>query len=118
MEFKLGLDRLGQVLELDQFRVDEVLESGRCTFVSEKLYNKGVYRVRNRRTGLLEDIAIRITHIEAATYQQLVDEMGDGCVDPRLWDDLGEGEPMFFYAFTLETDLVDPEKRDQRIIEA
>ena len=107
MQEKLDISRVGNNIDLDPFRIDEVLENGTCTFVSSKFYNKGVYRVKNNQTKQLEDLAINIDKIEAATYEGLVEEFGEGCVDASLWDDVPDGSMVFFYSFKLEKDLVE-----------
>jgi hypothetical protein len=103
---KLDISRVGNNIDLDPFRIEEVLDNGTCTFVSSKFYNKGVYRVKNNQTKRLEDFAINIDKIEAATYEGLVEEFGVGCVDASLWSDVPEGSMVFFYSFKLEKDLV------------
>ena len=119
MEEKLDISRVGNTIDLDPFRIDEVLQNGTCTFVSSKFYNKGVYRVKNNQTKRHEDFAINIDKIEAATYEGLVDEFGEGCVDASLWDDVPDGSMVFFYSFKLETDLVKQQsKKSAEFIEA
>jgi len=105
-EFQVEIDRIGHVILLDSLRIQETLKSGSCTFISDKFYNKGIYRVRNRQSGALENFAIRIYRIEAATYQGLVDELGTECIDKSLWRNVPEGAPIFFYAFKLEDRFV------------
>jgi hypothetical protein len=106
---KIDISRIGCILELDPTRIEEVIEKGRCTLVSPKLFNKGVYKVKNSRNNQLEDVAVNITKIEAATYKGLVDEFGAKCVDAHLWEEVPEGSVIFFYSFNLETDLVEYE---------
>jgi len=47
-------------------------------------------------------MAINIDKIAAVTYDCLVKELGDGCVDRNLWNDVPAGEPIFFYSFKLD----------------
>ncbi|MDI6888837.1 MAG: hypothetical protein QMC78_03985 [Methanocellales archaeon] len=105
-EFQVEIDRIGHVIPLDPLRIQETLKSGGCTFISDKFYNKGIYRVRNKQSEALENFAIRIYRIEAATYQGLVDELGAECIDKSLWRNVPEGAPIFFYAFKLEDKFV------------
>jgi len=105
-EFQVEIDRIGHVIHLDPLRIQETLKSGGCTFISDKFYNKGIYRVRNQQSGELENFAIRIYRIEAATYQGLIDELGTECIDKSLWQNVPEGAPIFFYAFKLEDKFV------------
>lgn len=105
-EFQAEIDRIGHIIHLDPLRIQETLKSGGCTFLSDKFYNKGIYRVRNKQSGELENFAIRIYRIEAATYQGLVDELGTECIDKSLWQNVPEGAPIFFYAFKLEDKFV------------
>lgn len=102
MTFKLEIERLGNILDLDEYKIKEALEHGKSTLISSKFYNKGVYRVRNTDSGRLENIAINIEKIAAVTYDSLVRELGEGCVDRNLWNDVPEGEPIFFYSFKLD----------------
>lgn len=102
MTFKLEIERLGNILDLDEYKIKEALEHGKSTLISSKFYNKGVYRVRNTDSGRLENIAINIEKIAAVTYESLVRELGEGCVDRNLWNDVLEGEPIFFYSFKLD----------------
>lgn len=106
MEEKLDISRIGSIIELDPIRIDEVLSNGSSTFISKNFYNKGVYRIKNSHINELEDLAINIDKIEAATYNNLVGEFGEECVDAHLFDNLPEGSFIFFYSFKLETDLV------------
>jgi len=47
VEEKLDISRIGNIIELDPYRIDETLQNGNSTFVSPLFYNKGVYRVKN-----------------------------------------------------------------------
>jgi len=60
MTFKLEIERLGNILDLDEYKIKEVLEHGKSTLISTRFYNKGVYRVRNTDSGRLENMAINI----------------------------------------------------------
>lgn len=91
---------------MDEFKIKEAIEQGRSTLISSRFFNKGIYRVRNAGTGRLEDIAVSIDKIAAVTYEGLVIELGEGCVDKHLWKDVPEGEPIFFYSLKLENDFV------------
>ena len=102
MTFKLEIERLGNILDLDEYKMKETLEQGKSTLISSRFYNKGVYRVRNSDSGRLENLAINIEKIAAVTYEGLVKELGEGCVDRNLWNDVPEGEPIFFYSFKLD----------------
>ena len=102
MTFKLEIERLGNILDLDEYKIKEVLEHGKSTLISPRFYNKGVYRIRNTDSGRLENMAINIEKIAAVTYESLIRELGDGCVDKNLWNDVPEGEPIFFYSFKLD----------------
>ena len=102
MTFKLEIERLGNVLDLDEYKIKETLEHGKSTLISSRFYNKGVYRARNTDSGRLENMAINIEKIAAVTYDSLIRELGDGCVDRNLWNDVPEGEPIFFYSFKLD----------------
>jgi hypothetical protein len=62
--------------------------------------------VRNRGNNSLENFAIHIYRIEAATYQGIVDELGAECVDKSLWENVPEGGAIFFYAFRLEKEFI------------
>ncbi|MBE0522972.1 MAG: hypothetical protein IBX40_01330 [Methanosarcinales archaeon] len=106
---KIDISRIGCILELDPVRIEEVIEKGSCTLVSPKLFNKGVYKVKNSRNNQVEDVAVNIRKIEAATYKGLVEEFGEECVDANLWENVPEGSVIFFYSFNLETDLVEYE---------
>ncbi len=116
-EFQVELGRVGHLIPLVSLRIQETLQSGSCTFISDKFYNKGIYRVRNKQSGALENFAIRIYRIEAATYQGLVDELGAECIDTSLWRNVPEGAPVFFYAFKLENRLVKnaPKKENEAL---
>ena len=100
--FKLEIERLGNIIDLDEYKIKEALEHGKSTLISSKFYNKGVYRVRNIDSGRIENIAINIDKIAAVTYDGLSKELGEGCVDKNLWKDVSEGEPIFFYSFKLD----------------
>jgi hypothetical protein len=102
MTFKLEIERLGNILDLDEYKIKETLEHGKSTLISSRFYNKGVYRVRNSDSGRLENLAIDIEKIAAVTYEGLVKELGGGCVDRNLWNDVPEGEPIFFYSFKID----------------
>lgn len=102
VSFKLEIERLGNTLDLDEYKIKETLEHGKSTLISSRFYNKGVYRVRNSDSGHLENLAINIEKIAAVTYEGLVKELGEGCVDRNLWNDVPEGEPIFFYSFKLD----------------
>lgn len=102
MTFKLEIERLGNILDLDEYKIKETLEHCKSTLISSRFYNKGVYRVRNSDSGSLENLAINIEKIAAVTYEGLVKELGEGCVDRNLWNDVPEGEPIFFYSFKLD----------------
>lgn len=104
--FKLDIERIGHVLEMDEYKIKEALERGRSTLISSKFFNKGVYRVRNQKTGRLENIAVNIDKIAAVTYDGLVKELGKDCVDKSLWKDVPEGEAIFFYSLKLENEFV------------
>jgi hypothetical protein len=103
---KLDVERIGHVLEMDDYKINEARSSGKSTLISSKFYNKGVYRVRNANNGRLEGIAINIDKIAAVTYEGLVKELGADCVDKNLWKDIPEGEAIFFYSIKLETGFV------------
>jgi hypothetical protein len=107
MKEKLEISRIGSTIELDNYRIYEVLEKGHCTFISPMFYNKGVHKVKNSQNEHSDDFAINIDKIEAATYQGLVEEFGEDCVDSHLWDDVPDGSIIFFYSVKLEKDLVD-----------
>ncbi len=102
MTFKLEIERLGNIIDLDEYKIKEVLEHGKSTLISSRFYNKGVYRVRNTDSGRMENMAINIDKIAAVTYDGLSKELGEGCVDRNLWKDVPEGEPIFFYSFKLD----------------
>ena len=104
--FKLDIERVGHVLDMDEFKINEAKEHGKSTLISTKFFNKGVYRVRNANNGKLENIAVNIDKIAAVTYAGLVKELGEGCVDKNLWKDVPEGEAIFFYSLKLEKDFV------------
>jgi hypothetical protein len=106
LTLKVEIDRIGNVVDLDDFKIKEAIEHGKSTLISSKFFNKGLYRVRNSSNGHLEDIAMKIDKIAAVTYGGLVKELGEGCVDKNLWKDVPEGEPIFFYSLKLERDFV------------
>jgi len=106
LKFKLDIDRIGHILDLDEFKIKEAQEHGKSTLISSKFFNKGVYRVRNITNGRLENIAVNIDKIAAVTYEGLIKELGEGCVDKHLWKDVPEGEPIFFYSLKLENNFV------------
>ncbi len=106
MTFKLEIERLGNILDLDEYKIKESVEHGKSTLISSKFFNKGVYRVRNSDSGRLENMAINVDKIAAVTYEGLVKELGEGCVDKSLWKDVREGEAIFFYSLKLEHDVV------------
>lgn len=106
LKFKLDIERIGHILDMDEFKIKEAIEQGRSTLISSRFFNKGIYRVRNAGTGRLEDMAVSIDKIAAVTYEGLVIELGEGCVDKHLWKDVPEGEPIFFYSLKLENDFV------------
>ncbi len=103
---KLDIDRIGHILEMDEYKLNEARSTGKSTLISSKFYNKGVYRVRNASNGRLESIAVNIDKIAAVTYDGLVKELGKDCVDKSLWKDIPEGEAIFFYSIKLETGFV------------
>jgi len=104
--FRLGIERIGHILELDEYKINEAKTLGKSTMISPKFYNKGVYRVLNSNNGSLDSIAINIDKIAAVTYEGLVKELGKDCVDKSLWKDVPEGEPIFFYSLKLENEFV------------
>ncbi|MFQ6055489.1 MAG: hypothetical protein ACE5J3_05855 [Methanosarcinales archaeon] len=107
MEYiKLDLDRIGHVIDLDPNIIEEIANKNNSAFVSPKLYNKGIYRVRNKYNGLLEDFAVYLYKIEAATYEGLVKKLGYEKVDKELWKDVPEGSVLFFYGIKLENELI------------
>lgn len=91
---------------MDDYKIKEAVEHGKSTLISSKFFNKGVYRVRNANTGRLENIAVNIDKIGAVTYEGLVKELGEDCVDKDLWKDVPEGEAIFFYSLRLENDFI------------
>ena len=105
-KLKLDMERIGNTLGLDEFRIKESNENGGSTLISPKFYNKGVYRVRNTDSGRLENMAVNIDKVAAVTYQGLVEELGEDCVDKNLWKDVPEGGAIFFYSIKLEKDFV------------
>ena len=105
-KLKLDMERIGNTLGLDEFRIKESNENGSSTLISPKFYNKGVYRVRNTDSGRLENMAVNIDKVAAVTYQGLVEELGEDCVDKNLWKDVPEGGAIFFYSIKLEKDFV------------
>jgi hypothetical protein len=104
--FRLDIERIGHILEMDEFKINEAKERGKSTMISPKFFNKGVYRVRNVNNGRLESIAVNIDKIAAVTYDGLVKELGKDCVDKSLWKDVPEGEAIFFYSLRLENEFV------------
>ncbi len=104
--FKLDIERIGNVLDLDNYKIHEARENGKSTLISSKFYNKGVYRVRNANNGRLESMAINIDKIAAVTYEALTEELGNDCVDKTLWKDVPEGEAIFFYSLKLENEFI------------
>jgi len=104
--FRLDIERIGHILEMDEFKINEAKERGKSTMISPKFFNKGVYRVRNVNNGRLESIAVNIDKIAAVTYEGLVKELGKDCVDKSLWKDVPEGEAIFFYSLRLENEFV------------
>jgi hypothetical protein len=104
--FRLDIERIGHILDMDEFKINEAKERGKSTMISPKFFNKGVYRVRNENNGRLENIAVNIDKIAAVTYDGLVKELGRDCVDKTLWKDVPEGEAIFFYSLRLENDFV------------
>ncbi len=106
LTFKVDIERIGNMLELDEFKIKEAIEHGKSTLISSRFFNKGVYRVRNAGNGSLENIAVNIDKIAAVTYEGLVEELGEGCVDKSLWKDVKDGDVIFFYSLQLEKDLV------------
>jgi len=85
---RLTPNRVGSILELDPYRIGELKKNEECTYISHLYFNKGVYRVLNRRTREVESFA---------TYDELVSEVGERLVDIELWRPVGRGEPIFFY---------------------
>lgn len=106
LKFRLEIERIGNVLDLDDFRINEALENGKTTLISPKFFNKGVYRVRNSENKRLENLAVNIDKIGAVTFENLVDELGEDCVDRNLWKDVPPGEPIFFYSLKLEENFL------------
>jgi len=104
--FRLGMERIGHIIELDEYKINEAKALGKSTMISPKFYNKGVYRVLNSNNGSLDSIAINIEKIAAVTYEGLIKELGKDCVDKSLWKDVPEGEPIFFYSLKLENEFV------------
>lgn len=105
-KFKIDLERIGNTLDLDELRIHETKEKGKSTLISSRFFNKGIYRVRNTNSGRLENIAINIDRLAAVTYEGLVKELGEDCVDKNLWKDVPEGEAIFFYSLKLEKDFL------------
>lgn len=103
---KLDLDRIGNVIDLDPNIIKEIVNKDKSFFISPKLYNKGIYRVRNKYSGLLEDFAVYLYKIEAATYEALVKKLGYEKVDKELWKGVPEGSVLFFYGLKLENELI------------
>jgi hypothetical protein len=105
-KLKLDIERIGNTLGLDGFRIKESKENGASTLISPKFYNKGVYRVQNTDNGRLENMAVNIDKVAAVTYNGLVEELGKDCVDINLWKDVPEGGAIFFYSLKVEKDFV------------
>lgn len=106
LKFKIEIERIGNILDLDEFKIKDAIEHGKSTLISSKFLNKGVYRVRNTSSGQLENMVVNVDKIAAVTYDGLTKELGEGCVDKHLWKDVPDGEPIFFYSFRLEKDFV------------
>jgi len=106
LKFKLEIERIGNFLDLDELKIKEAMESGKTTLISQRFFNKGIYRVRNAGNGNFENVAVNIDKIGAVTYEGLVRELGEGCVDRNLWRDVPEGDVIFFYSLRLENDFV------------
>jgi hypothetical protein len=114
---RLALSRIGPLLELDQYKIAELKEKGSSSFISSKFYNKGIYRVKNKKTGAVVDFAVNIDKVGAATYEGLVQEMGEDCVDRNLWKDVPEGDVIFFYSLHREDEFVKAEEeRDYMVV--
>jgi len=106
---EIDLSRIGHVLDLNQYKIAEIGEKGASSFISHIFYNKGLYRVRNTGSGLIiMDFAVCIEKVGAATYEGLVSEMGEDCVDKRLWKDVPAGDVIFFYSLRREDEFVRP----------
>ncbi|MHC1588341.1 MAG: hypothetical protein ACXQT3_02215 [Methermicoccaceae archaeon] len=90
-------ERIGSVLELDPYRIGELKKDGETTYISHLYFNRGLYRVFNRRTGRLEPLVVEVVKVEAATYDELVAEVGETLVDIELWRPVGREEAIFFY---------------------
>ncbi len=105
LNFKLEIERIGNILDLDELKIKEAMESGKSTLISSKFFNKGIYRVRNTNSGRLENMAVNIDKIGAITYEGLVQELGEGCVDKHLWKDVPEGDVIFFYSLRRENNF-------------
>jgi len=104
---EIDISRIGHVLDFDHYKIGEIDEKGVSSFISSIFYNKGLYRVRNKGSGLIiTDFAICIEKIGAATYAGLVSEMGEDDVDKRLWRDVPEGDVIFFYSLRREDEFV------------
>jgi len=95
------LERIGHFIELDPFRIKEVLKNGRCTFISRYFFNPGIYRVKNTKTEGFENFAISIDKVESASYYDLVERFGEDAVDESLWEGLSKRDHIYFYAFSL-----------------
>lgn len=106
LKFKLEIERIGNFLDLDELKIKEAMESGKTTLISSRFFNKGIYRIRNAGNGNFENVAVNIDKIGAVTYDGLVRELGEGCVDRNLWRDVPEGDVIFFYSLRLENDFV------------
>ncbi|MHC1602249.1 MAG: hypothetical protein ACXQS4_03350 [Methermicoccaceae archaeon] len=94
---RLNPERMGDVLELDPYRIGELKKNKESTYISHLYFNKGLYKVLNRRTREIEPFVAEVVKVEAATYDELVAEVGESLVDIELWRTVGRGEPIFFY---------------------
>ena len=117
-ESKGYVERIGHTIELDPIRVAEVANSGRCTFISTKFYNKGLYRIKSTNKNSPEDFAIKLDRVEAATYNEVVNEVGRDAVDRSLWEEVGEDNVIFFYSFAVVEDVASNIGKGSRYIEA
>ena len=93
----LNPERMGNVLELDPYRIGELKKSNESTYISHLYFNRGLYKVLNRRTREVEPLVAEVVKVEAATYDELVAEVGESLVDIELWRAVGRGETIFFY---------------------
>lgn len=112
----IALERIGNVLVLDRYKIAELRSQGSCSFISHMFYNKGLYRVRSEGRGVMADFAVSIDKVVAATYEGLVEEMGEDCVDKRLWKDVPEGDVIFFYSLHREDEFVKEEGEDYMVV--